>query len=107
MTDETFNFLIFIWFWSEILGSKNHFLIKKNYDQWLKIESNFKGELISKWLFEANVKILLYYYGTWSRIFFVRFLGELKTSNIHVEINLPYKQMLTIALFALHLFNLN
>ena len=36
-----------------------------------------------------NEKIQLYYYGTSSRIVFVRFLGELKTPKRHFEINWP------------------
>ena len=55
-----------------------------------------KGQLISKCLFgifnlsqKTNEKILLYYYGTSSRIVFVRFLGELNTLKRHFEINWP------------------
>ena len=40
---------------------------------------------------KTNEKIQLYYYGTWSRIVFVRFLGELKTPKRHFEINWPLK----------------
>ena len=52
-----------------------------------------KGQLISKCFLLSSIlpkteqKIWLYYYGTSSRIVFVRFLGELKTSKIHSEIN--------------------
>ena len=38
---------------------------------------------------KANEKIPLYYYGTSSRIVFVRFLGELKIPKRHFEINWP------------------
>ena len=38
---------------------------------------------------KTNEKIRLYYYGTSSRIVFVRFLGELKTPKRHFEINWP------------------
>ena len=41
-------------------------------------------------------KSRLYYYGTSSRIVFVRFLGELKTPKIHFEINRPLVEMLHI-----------
>ena len=53
-----------------------------------------KGQLISKCLFgvfnslkKRTKTIRLYYYGTSSRIIFVRFLGELKTPKRHFEIN--------------------
>ena len=52
-----------------------------------------KGQLISKCLFgifnspKNQRKIQLYYYGTSSRIVFVRFLGELKIPKRHFEIN--------------------
>ena len=36
-----------------------------------------------------NEKIRLYYYGTSSRIVFVRFLGELKTPKRHLKVNYP------------------
>ena len=38
---------------------------------------------------KMNEKNWLYYYGTSSRIVFVRFLGEWKTPKIHFEINWP------------------
>ena len=38
---------------------------------------------------KTNKKIRLYYYGTSSRIVFVRFLKELKTPKRHFEINWP------------------
>ena len=54
-----------------------------------------KGQLITKCLLgifnspkKTNEKIQLYY-GTSSRIVFVRFLGELKTPKRHFEINWP------------------
>ena len=54
-----------------------------------------KGQLISKCLFgifnspkkQRKNSTVLYYYGTSSRIVFVRFSGELKTSKRHFEIN--------------------
>ena len=54
-----------------------------------------KGQLISMsfWYLifsqKTNKKIQFYYYGTTSRIVFVRFLGELKTPKWHFEINWP------------------
>ena len=36
---------------------------------------------------ETNEKIQLYYYGTSSRIVFLRILGELKTPKRHFQIN--------------------
>jgi hypothetical protein len=38
---------------------------------------------------KTNENFWLYYYGTSSRIVFVRFLGELKTPKRHFEINWP------------------
>ena len=56
----------------------------------------YKGQLILKCLFgiyncpkKTNEKIQLYYYGISSQIVFICFLGELKTSKGHFEINLP------------------
>ena len=55
-----------------------------------------KGQLISKGLFgifnspKKWTKIIcLYYYGSSSQIVFVCFLGELKTTKRHFEINWP------------------
>ena len=55
-----------------------------------------KGQLISKCLFcifnspnKTNENIQLYYYGTSSRIVFVRFLGVLKTQKRHFKMNWP------------------
>ena len=44
---------------------------------------------------KTNEKIRLYYYGTSSRIVFVRFLGELKTPKRHFEINWPLASQLS------------
>ena len=38
---------------------------------------------------KTNEKIQLHYYGTSSRIVFVRFLGELKIPKRHFEVNWP------------------
>ena len=53
----------------------------------VKIATNY----LTFWYFQfsqkMNEKIRLYYYGTSSRIVFVRLLGELKTPKRHYEIN--------------------
>ena len=52
-----------------------------------------KGQVITKYLFgtfnspQKRTKNLIYYYGTSSRIVFVRFLGEVKTPKINFETN--------------------
>ena len=38
---------------------------------------------------KMDEKIWLTYYGNWSRIVCVRFLGELKTPKRHFEVNWP------------------
>ena len=54
-----------------------------------------KGQVITKYLFgtfnspQKRTKNLIYYYGTSSRIVFVRFLGEVKTPKINFETNWP------------------
>ena len=59
----------------------------------IKLCPYIKGQLISVCIFNSpkkrTKKNQLYYYGTSSRIVFVRFLGELKTSKRHFEINWP------------------
>ena len=62
-----------------------------------------KGQLISKSLFgifnspkKWMKKNLPYCYSTSSRIVFVRFLGELKTSERHFEINWPLNRDLLL-----------
>ena len=61
-----------------------------------KKQVQHKGQLISKYLFGMYISsilpkneqiIRLYYYGTSSRIVFVRFWGELKTPKRHFESN--------------------
>ena len=68
-------------------------LQKQDFDSF--IVGSSKGQLISKCLFgnlqfsQKELTKKFDYYGTSSRIVFVRFLGKLKTPKIHFEINWP------------------